>query len=198
MILGFVRRFDRVLGEQAEQGFHLIQELFDLDDHYNSATELITFIDNHDMTRFQTLNPEPDILRLAIDLLSTVRGIPCVYYGTEQYLHNDTDGGNDPYNRPMMELWAIDTPIYRDIQILSHLRRSNPAVALGSQWTRYVTPQVYCFSRHYRDSHAFIAINQGEQMTIENVSTGLPDGDYICLLARRRFHIQDGHLNHST
>jgi cyclomaltodextrin glucanotransferase len=135
---------------------------------------------------------------MAIVLLMTARGIPCIYYGTEQYLHNDTDGGNDPYNRPMMESWATDTPIYKDVHILSDLRRSNPAIALGSQWTKYVTPQVYCFSRRYRDSYAFVAMNQGEQVTLEKVVTDLPDGEYTCLLTRKQFHIKDGHVEQLT
>ena len=47
----------------------------------------------------------------------TTRGIPCIYYGTEQYLHDDTEGGNDPYNRPMMEKWDTESPIYRDVRL---------------------------------------------------------------------------------
>ncbi len=36
----------------------------------------LSFIDNHDMPRFQSLNSEPDNLRMAIALLMTSRGIP--------------------------------------------------------------------------------------------------------------------------
>jgi cyclomaltodextrin glucanotransferase len=107
------------LGQGAEGGFHLIQEILDRDSCYCSATELITFIDNHDMPRFQSLNPDPEMLKVAIALIMTSRGIPCIYYGTEQYLHDDTNGGNDPYNRPMMENWDTETEIYRSIRRLT-------------------------------------------------------------------------------
>ena len=70
------------------------------------------------MCRFQSLNPDPAMLKVAIALIMTCRGIPCIYYGTEQYLHDDTDGGNDPYNRPMMEKWDNDTEIYRYYQVV--------------------------------------------------------------------------------
>lgn len=133
-----------VLGQGAEAGFQLIQDVLNLDHRYYGATELITFIDNHDMPRFQSLNADRQMLRLAINLIMTSRGIPCLYYGTEQYLHDDTEGGNDPYNRPMMEKWDTDSPIYRDVRLLSGLRRLNPAISMGSQWQKYLTADVYC------------------------------------------------------
>jgi len=183
-----------VLGKGAEAGFSLVQDVLDLDYHYYGATELITFIDNHDMPRFQSLNPDPEMLRLAIGLIMTTRGIPCIYYGTEQYLHDDTEGGNDPYNRPMMEKWDTDSPIYRDVRLLSGLRRLNPAISMGSQWQKYLTPDVYCYVRRYRDSVVFVAMNRGNSVTLEEVDTELPDGEHTEVLSRRKFEVKDGKL----
>ena len=183
-----------VLGKGAEAGFSLVQDVLDLDFHYYGATELITFIDNHDMPRFQSLNPDPEMLRLAIGLIMTTRGIPCIYYGTEQYLHDDTEGGNDPYNRPMMEKWDTDSPIYRDVRLLSGLRRLNPAISMGSQWQKYLTPDVYCYVRRYRDSVVFVALNRGNSVTVEEVDTELPDGEHTEVLSRRKFEVKDGKL----
>ena len=183
-----------VLGNGAEAGFSLVQDVLDLDYHYYGATELITFIDNHDMPRFQSLNPDPEMLRVAICLIMTTRGIPCIYYGTEQYLHDDTEGGNDPYNRPMMEKWDTDSPIYRDVRLLSGLRRLNPAISMGSQWQKYLTPDVYCYVRRYRDSVVFVAMNRGNSVTLEEVDTELPDGEHTEVLSRRKFEVKDGKL----
>jgi len=183
-----------VLGKGAEAGFSLVQDVLDLDYHYYGATELITFIDNHDMPRFQSLNPDPEMLRVAIGLIMTTRGIPCIYYGTEQYLHDDTEGGNDPYNRPMMEKWDTDSPIYRDVRLLSGLRRLNPAISMGSQWQKYLTPDVYCYVRRYRDSLVFVAMNRGNSVTLEEVDTELPDGEHTEVLSRRKFEVKDGKL----
>jgi cyclomaltodextrin glucanotransferase len=152
------------------------------------------------MHRFQTLNSDPERLRLAIALIMTSRGIPCIYYGTEQYLHNDTNGNsdpygnNDPYNRPMMESWDTDSPLYRDIRLLSGVRRLNPAVSMGSQWQKYLTPDVYCYVRRYRDSLLFVAMNRGEAVRLEAVETELPDGEHTDILSRRKFEVVDGHI----
>ncbi|MEG4286148.1 alpha-amylase family glycosyl hydrolase [Microcoleus sp. A006_D1] len=183
-----------VLGQGAEAGFKLVQDVLDLDHRYYGATELITFIDNHDMPRFQSLNADRQMLQLAICLMMTSRGIPCLYYGTEQYLHDDTEGGNDPYNRPMMEKWDTDSPIYRDVRLLSGLRRLNPAISMGSQWQKYLTADVYCYVRRYRDSVVFVAMNRGNSITIEAVDTELPDGEHTEVLSRRKFEVKGGML----
>lgn len=182
------------LAQGAAGGFHEIQKVFDLDHHYKGATELITFIDNHDMPRFQSFNSDPAMLRVAIALIMTCRGIPCVYYGTEQYLHEDTNGGNDPYNRPMMEKWDQDSEIYRIIRLLSGLRRLNPAVALGGQWQRYITPDVYAFERRYRESVCFVVLNRGGATKIAELTTDLPDGEHTCVVTRRKFEVVDRKL----
>ncbi len=175
-------------------GFHLIQDVLNLDYLYSRATELITFFDNHDMSRFQSLNSDPLLLRLAVILLMTSRGIPCIYYGTEQLLHNDTNGGNDPYNRPMMEKWDIEEPIYRDLKLFSKFRRINPAVSLGSQLEKYISDDIYCYTRRYRDSRCFVAMNKGNAVTINIESTDLEDGEYRCSITGRFFEITNGKL----
>ncbi len=191
---GFCEAIRGALAQGDERGFYLIQEVLNLDRLYYRATELITFIDNHDMPRFQSLNSDPRNLHMALALLMTSRGIPCIYYGTEQYLHNDTNGGADPYNRPMMENWDTNNPLFQDIQLLSKLRRLNPAVSLGSQVERYITNDIYCYTRSYRDSRCFVAMNRGNQVTID-VDTNLVDGEYRCLLTERTFKISNGRLS---
>ena len=186
------------LGQGAEEGFNLVQDILNEDYHYCGATELVTFIDNHDMSRFQSLNPDPEMLRVAMVLLMTTRGIPCIYYGTEQYLHDDTDGGNDPYNRPMMEKWDTDTDVYRCVRLLSGVRRLNPAVSMGGQWQKYITPDVYIYTRRYRDSVCFVALNRGESVVLPEVETEMPDGEHTCVLTRRKYTVQDGKIQELT
>lgn len=181
------------LGKSDPRGFELVNEILAEDHRYLAATELITFIDNHDQPRFSTLNPDPQQLYLAMVLLLASRGIPCLYYGTEQYLHNDTKGGNDPYNRPMMDSWDRNTEIYRLVRLFSAQRRLNPALAIGSQQPLYVTPDVYCFERRYRDNICTVALNRGDApATLDPFNTNLPEGEHSCLLTRQRFTVRDG------
>jgi glycosidase len=106
------------------------------------------FFENHDMPRLQSIGADEAMLRLAVVLIMVCRSRPCLYHGCEQALHDDTNGGNDRYKRPMMASWDTEAPLYQTVAKLAHVRKSNIAVQFGSQWTKYLTPDVHCFSRH--------------------------------------------------
>jgi glycosidase len=146
--------------------------------------DLVTFIDNHDMTRFLSLNNNQNRLREALAFILTNRGIPCIYYGTEQYLHDDTSGGGDPYNRPMMNSFSTSTTAYSLINQLSSLRKNNPAIAYGSMTQRWLNNDVYIYERKFFNNVVLVAINKNEttSYSIGGLYTSLPAGarsDYL-------------------
>src|SRR6185295_15522443 len=106
---------------------------------YRDPTGLVTFVDNHDLPRFLSLSDDPDRFRLAILLTMVARGVPCLYYGNEQYLHVDLNRGNDPYNRPMMPNFDL-TPFGKEIAILAALRKVSPAVQRGGMRKKWLDP----------------------------------------------------------
>jgi glycosidase len=140
--------------------------------------DLVTFIDNHDMARFLSVNNNNNRLHEAMAFVLTARGIPCIYYGTEQYLHNDTSGGTDPYNRPMMPAFSTSTTAYTLMNRLSSLRRSNPAVPYGSMTQRWISNDVYIYERKFFGSVVLVAINKNETTgySISGLNTSLPVG----------------------
>lgn len=142
--------------------------------------DLVTFIDNHDMTRFLTLNNNQNRLHEALTFTMTSRGIPCIYYGTEQYLHNDTSGGGDPFNRPMMNSFSTTTNAYTLISNLSALRKNNPAIAYGTMNQRWINNDVYIYERKFFNSVVLVAINKNEtsSQAITGLNTSLPAATY--------------------
>ena len=142
--------------------------------------DLVTFIDNHDMARFLSINNNNNRLHEALAFIGTARGIPCIYYGTEQYLHNDTSGGTDPYNRPMMPGFATNTTAYSLINKLSTLRRNNPAIPYGSITQRWLNNDVYIYERKFFGSVVLVAINKNDASSynITGLNTSLPAGTY--------------------
>lgn len=179
------------LAKRKPEGFFAVQELLSKDGRYRSASELVTFIENHDMPRFQTLNPDKAALHLALVLLLTVRGIPCLYYGCEQYLYSNRESGEDPYNRPMMRDWG-PTEARRITAILSAERRNNPALQWGGVWPKQVEKDVYVFLRRYRDSRCLVFLNRGGAQEVEAADLEMDDGTYTCLLSRREVKILNG------
>ena len=140
----------------------------------------VTFIDNHDMARFLSINNNNNRLHQALAFILTSRGIPCIYYGTEQYLHNDTSGGTDPYNRPMMSTFDTNTTAYKLTNKLSTLRRNNPAIGYGSMGQRWINSDVYIYERKFFGSVVLVAINKNETngYSITGLNTALPAGNY--------------------
>lgn len=146
---------------------------------YEYPENLVTFIDNHDMPRFLTVQPDQHRLHQALAFLLTVRGTPCLYYGTEQYLHDDTGGGGDPYNRPMMPGFNPGTTAYHLIQDLAALRRGQPALAWGQHQQRWINHDVYIYERRFFDDVALVAINKSDApQPITGLFTALPPGSY--------------------
>ena len=148
--------------------------------NFNWKEDLVTFIDNHDMARFLSVNNNNNRLHEAMAFVLTSRGIPCIYYGTEQYLHNDTGGGTDPYNRPMMVNFDTTTTAYKLTGKLSTLRHNNPAVPYGSMSERWINSDVYIYERKFFGSVALVAINKNDTTAynISGLNTSLPAGTY--------------------
>jgi glycosidase len=142
--------------------------------------DLVTFIDNHDMARFLSVNNNNNRLHQAMAFIYTSRGIPCIYYGTEQYLHNDTSGGTDPYNRPMMNAFSTSTTAYTLTNRLSTLRRNNTAIPYGSTQQRWMNNDVYIYERKFFGNVVLVAINKSGSTAynITGLNTSLPAGTY--------------------
>jgi len=101
-----------------------IQSRYDAEgSHFNDIDALGLFVDNHDNARFLHNHPGKNAqLRSATVFSLTGRGIPFVYYGTEQYY----SGGNDPANRE--SLWqAMNTnsDLYKIISKVNGQRKKS-------------------------------------------------------------------------
>jgi glycosidase len=148
--------------------------------------DLVTFVDSQDLQRVLTLNNNNDRLNEALAFQLTTRGIPVIYYGDEQYLHEDSPGGNgaagsDPKNRPQMVSFATDSTAYKVIAALSGLRQTNNAIAYGTTKQRWINGDVYVYERQFYNNVVLVAINKNNtnSAVITNLNTALPVGTYV-------------------
>jgi glycosidase len=148
--------------------------------NFTWQNDLVTFVDNQDMARFLTVNNNQNRLNEAEAFLLTCRGIPIIYYGDEQYLHNDTNGGTDPYNRNQMTTFSTTTAGYQLTSKLSSLRQQNDAVAYGGVQQRYLTSDVYVYERKFFNDIVLVGINKNDTSAtqISGLNTALPAGTY--------------------
>jgi glycosidase len=143
--------------------------------------DLVTFFDSHDESRLLTLNNNSNRLQEAMAFLLTCRGIPVILYGDEQYLHNDTNSGNDPYNRVWMSAFNTSTTAYQLINKLAALRQSsNDALGYGGFQQRWMNSDVYIYERKFFGDVVLVAINKNDSTgyAISGLFTALPAGTY--------------------
>ncbi len=132
-----------------------------IEDHYkdiaadydpSAQMRLVTFLDNHDQPRFLSshlANNNVDRLRVALAFLYTARGLPCLYYGTEQAFNGD----KDPYDREDMfagqfewgpsrgDNFNMTHPLFQLVARLNNFRRLYPALQTGAHINLWNDPK---------------------------------------------------------
>jgi hypothetical protein len=148
--------------------------------NFTYPNDLVTFVDSHDLPRLLSINNNRNRLQEAMAFLLTGRGVPIILYGDEQYLHNDTSGGNDPYNRVWMSSFDTTTTAYKMIAKLAGLRAANDAVGYGTWKQRWISNDVYIYERQFFNDVVLVAINKNDTtgFNISGLNTALPPGTY--------------------
>lgn len=150
-------------------------------DDYEYENQTVTFLDNHDVSRFGYLQRNEKPYNAALATLLTSRGIPNIYYGTEQYVV--PADGSDVSGRIFMQTdseFNTQTTAYQLIGDLSELRQSNDAIAYGTTVIRYSDDNVLVFERQFYDDVVLVAVNRqpDQSYAIGPVETNLPAGNY--------------------
>ncbi|KAH6607104.1 GH13 alpha-amylase [Trichoderma cornu-damae] len=125
------------------------QDMVDMHDRIGASfpdpAALGTFVDNHDNPRFLSANNDTSLLKNALAYTVLSRGIPIVYYGTEQAFA----GGGDPANRE--DLWRSrfdnQTDMYGAISKLTFAKHAAGGLADDDHTHLYVADSAYAFSR---------------------------------------------------
>lgn len=125
-------------------------------------------LDSHDTARFLTLlGGDEKRMRIALTLLMTYVGTPCVYYGDEVGL----EGGLDPDNRRCFPWKSTENMQWLDsYQRWIAIRKQFSSLQSGSfQWL-YCEEGVLAYARQLGDEAVVVAIN----MQVEDTSIELP------------------------
>jgi len=180
------------------ESFEKMKYVLGFDSRVPDPNLMVTCIDNHDMPRFiscaiesgKSIEEAKKLTNLAVYIMMTSRGIPCIYYGTERYLHHGEKTawgyGNDPYNRQDMFGWDEENVLSRNIALLAGLRKKVSALSKGRQVVISADQNTLVYERRCKDSTALIAVNKGEKITISMEKITLPDGEYNSISGRHK------------
>ena len=118
---------------------------------------LLSFIDNHDVTRAASIINNPAHLPLTYALIYGMPGIPCVYYGSEWGEKADKSQG-DPALRP-----CFDVPQWNEltdyIAHLSEAKKGSEALNYGGFRSVVLTNKQCIFERRTDNERVLVAIN---------------------------------------
>jgi len=114
--------------------------------HGEAGKYFVSFIDNHDQnSRFNTPGTPPEQVTMALALLFSLQGIPCVYYGTEQGLQGTVDG-LDACESVREAIWGKQPNpfdptcnFYTALQAIAALRLAETALRYGRLYFRGVS-----------------------------------------------------------
>ena len=125
------------------------------------GAHLLSFLDNHDVTRIATQLTDPNHLPLAYAMLFGMPGVPAVYYGSEWGIHGDKREGDDAL-RP-----ALERPEWNEltdwIVKLAAAHKNSPALCRGSYRNVVLTNKQAIFERKTEEERVLVAVNADSQ-----------------------------------
>lgn len=119
---------------------------------------LMSFVDNHDVTRIASILTKKEHLPLAYGILIGMPGVPCIYYGSE-WGEEGVKGTSDDYAlRPCFEA-PKPNELTAFITKLIHVRTQSDALCNGSYHNIVVTNHQLIFERRSDKERVLVAIN---------------------------------------
>ena len=124
------------------------------------GAHLLSFADNHDVTRIASILSDERNLPLVYTLVYTMPGIPCVYYGSEWGTKARKEDG-DPALRACFEKpeWNSLTD---HIAKLSEIKKDSRALNYGGLRIVVLTNKQCIFERNSGDQRVMVAINMDD------------------------------------
>ena len=122
---------------------------------------LMTFADNHDVSRLATILTNKKHIPLAYGLLFGMPGIPCIYYGSEWGEEGQKAPDNDYALRPCFEE-PKPNELTAFIKALIALRRESDALCNGTYHNVVITNHQLVFERRTDSERVLVAINASD------------------------------------
>ena len=122
---------------------------------------LMSFVDNHDVTRIASILTNKNHLPLTYGLLLGMPGVPCIYYGSEWGEEGVKAPNNDYALRPCFEE-PKPNELTEEIKKMIHVRTGNNALCHGSYRNVVLTNHQLIFERQTDDERMLVAINASD------------------------------------
>ena len=122
---------------------------------------LMSFVDNHDVTRIASILTNKNHLPLTYGLLLGMPGVPCIYYGSEWGEEGVKAPNNDYALRPCFEE-PKPNELTEEIKKMIHVRTGSNALCHGSYRNVVLTNHQLIFECRTDDERMLVAINASD------------------------------------
>ena len=136
---------------------------------YHGA-HLLSFVDNHDVSRIATTLTDPKHLPLIYALCFGMPGIPCIYYGSEWGEKGDKRNG-DPSLRPCFEKPEWNS-LCDWISRLARAKKGSEALCQGDFRSVLLTNKQCIFERKSEGERVMVAINADQEEYVAHFDAG--------------------------
>lgn len=167
--------FDEETGEWGG-GLYKLYDYQTQDLVYANPMNLLTFLDNHDISRFaQTDEMAKNLKRYkqAMVFLLTTRGIPQIYYGTEILMTGDKGKGDGDLRKDFPGGWqgdtrncfvengrtALENEAFEFTRQLLNWRKGNQVIGKGSLKHYSIQNGVYVYQREFNGKSVVVFMN---------------------------------------
>ena len=160
------------------KGFNKIYSVLSNDALYQNPDLNMTFLDNHDHDRFFSIVGEDmNKYKLGVGFLLTTRGVPQLYYGTENLTKNfknpsdaevrkDFEGGwvDDKVNKFLASgRTEKENEAFNFVKKLANYRKNSESLTTG-RLTQYLPMDgIYVYFRHTKDKSVMIIMSQNKE-----------------------------------
>ena len=132
---------------------------------------LLSFLDNHDVTRIASMLERKEHLPLAYGILFGMPGVPAVYYGSEWGMEGRKESGSDDALRPAVEL-PQSNELTAWIARLAAARKSSPALCYGNYRNVVLTNRQIIFERRTDGERVLVAVNADDAPYVAHFDAG--------------------------
>ena len=164
--------------ESWDKGMIKIYNALGSDFLYPNINNMLVFFENHDTERWNEMfNSDPRYYKMALTLISTIRGIPQIYYGSEIGMRGEKSKGDADIRRDFPGGWKGDSrnafnpatqtaeqkEFHDFTQKILNWRKGKNVIHSGK--TTHYMPQesVYVYFRYNENEKVMVVLNNNEK-----------------------------------
>jgi len=161
-----------------DSGMNRIYNTLSSDFLYPDINNVMVFFENHDTERWNEIfNDDPKAYQLGLTLISTVRGIPQIYYGSEVGMRGDKNkGGDADIRRDFPGGWKSDKQnafnpssqtsmqkeFYQFTQKLLNWRKGKEVIHTGKTKNFFPQNDVFVYFRYNEKESVMVVLNNSD------------------------------------